>query len=251
MPESLRGTLTDEDPVPHAPRVAAPGPVEDGVPVYLRQSVRPAPRAKAPGPVEPLSGELSVQVWSPKGQGPKQGWRVEDSESLPVMNGEEVHLQVRLNRAAYVYLLWVTSEGKVLPLYLWTTPKLGFASPLPDPTPATVVDCPAQLDGGWRVTGESGLETALLLASDTPLPRNVALDREIGRLPAARRFNLREVVWLEYAQGRPVAHRFDPNHRDLNLDEPQRIDDPLLKMMERLRPHFGLLKAVRFAHQGD
>ncbi len=227
MPESLRGTPTDRDPVP------------------------PAPTVKAPGPVEPLSGDLSVQVWSPKGQGLKQGWRVEDPESLPVMNGEQVHLQVRLNRAAYVYVLWVTSEGKVLPLYPWTAPKLGFASPLPDPTPTTVVDCPAQLDGGWPVTGVSGLESAFLLARDTPLPRDVDLVREIGRLPVSRHFNPREVVWLEYAQGRPVARRSNPDHRDLSLDEPQRIDDSLLNMMERLRPHFGLLKAVRFAHQGN
>ncbi len=144
LPVSTRGTLTDADPVPPAPQVAVPGPVE------------------------PLSGDLSVQVWSPKGQGPKQGWRVEDPESLPVMNGEQVHLQVRLNRAAYVYVLWVTSEGKVLPLYPWTAPKLGFASPLPDPTPTTVVDCPAQLDGGWPVTGVSGLESAFLLRATRP-----------------------------------------------------------------------------------
>jgi serine/threonine protein kinase len=227
MPVSTRGTLTDAYPVP------------------------PAPRAAGSGPVDPLSGDLSVRVWSPRGHGPKHGWRVEDSESLPVMNGEEVQLQVRLNRAAYVYLLWVTSEGTVLPLYPWKVPKLGFASPLPDPTPAAVVHCPAQLNGGWTVKGVSGLETALLLARDTPLPRDIALDREIGRLPAARRFNLREVVWLEYAQGRPVVRRLDPDHRDLDLDQPQRIDDPILNMMERLRPHFGLLKAVRFAHQGN
>jgi serine/threonine protein kinase len=226
-PISPRGTLTGSDPV------------------------APAPRASAPGPIEPLLGDLSVQVWSPQGNGPKQGWRVDDSESLPVLNGERVHLQVRLNRAAYVYLLWVTSEGKVLPLYPWKDPKLGFASPLSEPAPTPVVHCPVQLDAGWPVTGVSGLETALLLARDTPLPKDIALDREIGRLPACRVFSPREVVWLEYARGRPVARRIDPDHRDLGLDKPQRIDDPILNVMERLRPHFGLLKAVRFAHQGD
>jgi hypothetical protein len=227
LPVSPRGSPTGSNPV-----ASAPGPT-------------------APGLVEPLSGDLSVQVWSPQGHGPKQGWKVDDSESLPVLNGERVHLQVRLNRAAYVYLLWVTSEGKVLPLYPWSDPKLGFAGPISEPAPTAVVHCPVQLDAGWPVTGVSGLETALLLARETPLPQDIVLEREIGRVPASRAFSPREVVWLEYARGRPVARRLDLDHRDLGLNETQRIDDPILNMMERLRPHFGLLKAVRFAHQGD
>ena len=182
MPVSTRGTLTDADIAPLAPRVAAPGPVE------------------------PLSGDLSVQVWSPKGQGLKQGWRVEDPESLPVMNGEQVHLQVRLNRAAYVYVLWVTSEGKVLPLYPWTAPKLGFASPLPDPTPTTVVDCPAQLDGGWPVTGVSGLETAFLLRATRPCrgtsPPEPG-DRPAPGLPALQPARSRLAGVLAGPAGRP------------------------------------------------
>jgi hypothetical protein len=29
------------------------------------------------------------------------------------------------------------------------------------------------------------------------------------------------------------------------------IDEPLLALMERLRQHFEMIRAVRFAHQGD
>jgi hypothetical protein len=29
------------------------------------------------------------------------------------------------------------------------------------------------------------------------------------------------------------------------------IDDPLLRLMERLRPHFEVIRAVRFAHQAN
>jgi hypothetical protein len=31
----------------------------------------------------------------------------------------------------------------------------------------------------------------------------------------------------------------------------EEIDDPLLQLMDRLRPHFQGIRAVRFAHQGD
>ena len=33
--------------------------------------------------------------------------------------------------------------------------------------------------------------------------------------------------------------------------EEERIDEPLLQLMERLRPHFELARAVRFAYQAE
>jgi hypothetical protein len=34
-------------------------------------------------------------------------------------------------------------------------------------------------------------------------------------------------------------------------DAPETIDDPLLQLMGRLRPHFEVIQAVRFAYQGE
>ena len=39
-------------------------------------------------------------------------------------------------------------------------------------------------------------------------------------------------------------------HRGLG-EEAQEIDEPLLQLMERLRPHFEMIRAVHFAHQGN
>jgi hypothetical protein len=39
-------------------------------------------------------------------------------------------------------------------------------------------------------------------------------------------------------------------HRGLG-HEAKRIDEPLLQLWERLRPHFELFQAVRFAFQAD
>ena len=39
-------------------------------------------------------------------------------------------------------------------------------------------------------------------------------------------------------------------HRGLG-HEAERIDEPLLQLRERLRTHFELIRAVRFAYQAD
>ena len=66
------------------------------------------------------------------------------------------------------------------------------------------------------MTGVSGLETAIsararhaLAAGRHPEPG----DRPAPGLPGTS--TRRGVVWLEYAQGRPVARRSNPDHRDL------------------------------------
>jgi hypothetical protein len=110
---------------------------------------------------------------------------------------------------------------------------------------------PATLSGGWPVAGTSGLETAMLLARSSPIPGELDLAREIGTLPASQLRDAREVSWLEFSAGQKVPQRRKALFRDLDTSTTQVIDDPVLKMMERLQPHFELMKAVRFAHQGD
>jgi hypothetical protein len=42
--------------------------------------------------------------------------------------------------------------------------------------------------------------------------------------------------------------------RDVNRglgEEAERIDDPRRQLIERLRPHFAVIRAVRFAYQGE
>jgi serine/threonine-protein kinase len=232
-------------------------PPDSPPPVEARRPDAPPPRrgdAEPPPmvrPAEALAGDLSVQVWSPTEEGPKHGLRVDEPGALPVANGERVKLHAGLNQPAYLYLLWITSQGEVKPLYPWDPPKRGFAGTLPPPRLESEMDSPDKLAQGWRVKGPGGLETALLLARLTPLGAEVNLEKEMGRLPATRLRNHREVVWLELVPGQALARRSEVLHRDLDLDQAEDIDDPVLKLMERLRAHFDLIKAVRFAHQGD
>jgi hypothetical protein len=202
--------------------------------------------APAPAPV-PLSGELTVRVWS-RDDGPKRGLRVEDAGALPVMPGEWVHLEARLNPPVYAYLVWLDGQGQVVSLYPWGDRKFGN---LPTTvSPQAVVQSPTALDEGWPMEGPAGLETVLLLVRHTPLPADADLPRLIGPLPPSRLRDAQEVAVLVLDAGRPEA----TVSRSLNRSPGaalERIDDPLLQLRERLRPYFEVTRAVRFAYRGE
>jgi hypothetical protein len=221
----------------------------------------PGPAAVAVNPPRdiPLQGELLVTVSTDRDkphrpEAIKRRIPVDRPGALPVRDGELVRLGVRLNRPAYVYLLWVDSEGVVQPVYPWdiADPKrLGWRAPWvrEGHTPRAEVHCPADEDEGLRVIGPEGLETAVLLARSTPLPEDVDLQHLVGKLEPSPMQDRREVAWLELEPGEGVArHERPPLNR--GLGDAGRIDAQVFDLLKnRLRRHFELLKAVRFAHE--
>jgi serine/threonine protein kinase len=195
----------------------------------------------------PLDGDLTLRVWSQDGDS-KHGLEIDQPGALPVRNSEMVHLEARLDRPGFIYLIWLDSQGRVLPLYPWD-PALGFARPTPRTAPQRALHSPPELDKGWEVDGTSGLETALLLARGSPLPPEVDLAALVGTLPPTSYGDTHErQTWkLTPALAGPRVLR--TGHRGLKV-EPGPIADPLVQAMERLRPHFDLIQAVRFAHEG-
>jgi hypothetical protein len=101
------------------------------------------------------------------------------------------------------------------------------------------------------VDGAGGLETAILLARDTPLPPSVDMESLVGTLPKTSCSDLREAY---YGYGWKLtpdlsSPRFFSlaQHRGLK-PESRPIDDPLVQLIERLRHDFPLIEVVRFAH---
>jgi hypothetical protein len=219
----------------------------------LRQlEPRPAPSNALPlaAPVPAaLTGELVVRVWTPDGKG-KQGWSVREPRSLPVLAGEIVRLEARLNQPAYVYLLWLDSKGQVESLYPWNDRHFGQRPPAE--TKQERVHTPTALDEGLPMRGPGGLETALLLIRRTPLPADTDLAALAGQLPATPLRDLREVAVRGFNEGQPTESLEIEQHRGLG-EQAVRIDDALLKLMERLRRQgqFDVIKTVRFAYQGE
>jgi serine/threonine-protein kinase len=225
-------------------RTGGPFPEAAGTP-----AVAPVPANRAA-----LDGELRVLVFSPPGQKPaKRGLLVDQEGALPVKNGELIHLEVRLTRPAYVYLVWIGSQGETIPLYPWDAERsrLLWKAPLLEGSQKAVarLHCPAVESEGFRVKGPDGLETAILLARETPLDDPGALEHWIGRLPATAYSDPREVAWIGLGPNGRAGHDRAPLFRGLEVGAVEKVDVPLFALLEdRLRSRFELLKAVRFAH---
>jgi serine/threonine protein kinase len=205
------------------------------------------PNGTASDPL-PLSGELTVRVWTPDGRG-KRGWKIEEPGTLPVLPGELVHLEARLNRPAYAYLLWLDGQGQVFSLYPWSDRT--FESRPVREVALAEVHSPAKLSKGWPQNGPSGLETALLLVRRTPLPPGTDLAGLIGRLPSSALHDPQERAVFVFDSGQQPVEAIDRGeHRGLG-EEAKQIDDALLQLLDRLRPHFELARAVRFAYRGE
>jgi serine/threonine-protein kinase len=211
----------------------------------LARVVQP-PSETAAAPL-PLTGELTVRVWSPLGGKGKQGWKIDEPGTLPVLPGEQVRLEAQLNQPAYPYLLWLDGQGKVILLYPRTDRKFG-GRPAREVARATV-HRPEALNKGLEMNGPGGLETALLLVRRTPLPAE-DLPGLLGRLPPSPLRDPLELAVRGFDSGQPVEAIDLGEHRGLR-EEAKEIDDPLLQLLERLRPHFELARAVRFAYRGE
>jgi hypothetical protein len=208
-------------------------------------------RRDAGSPAPPLSGELIVAVWSPDGVS-KRGLKVGEPGSLPVRNGEQLRAKARLNQPAHVYLLWLDSEGVATPLYPWNAGTRlvhkSLAAAPPEQAPQAVVQSPGAADAGWKVAGKSGLDTILLLARRTPLPADYGLAEVVGRLPPTRAQSPLEWALRGCDRGEEVGSLNRGDNRAPE-EEAARIDDPLLRLMDKLGEQFEVLRAVRFAHE--
>jgi hypothetical protein len=204
---------------------------------------------KRPGEA-PLDGELIVVVKSAGGA--KDSLRVEEPGALPVRAGEWMSLEVHFNQPAFTYLVWVDCDGQAIPLYPWNYDSIevkDLNEPPPVRRPAKVVISPT-LGTGWKFGQRGGLETTLLLARRTPLGEGTRLGALLGSLPHAKLRLRDEVTVLGLGGGADSVSPLLALNRGSEADA-RTADEPLQALLVRLRDHFELIRAVRFAHEGD
>src|SRR5262249_54519098 len=59
-------------------------------------------------------GSVDVLVWSKDG-GAVRRLRLGDAGALPLHTGDQLRLEARVSPAAYLYLFWIDTDGKVAP----------------------------------------------------------------------------------------------------------------------------------------
>jgi hypothetical protein len=144
--------------------------------------------------------------------------------------------------------LWIDGQGEITAIYPWKL-QPGLPNEIPSQEAREVVHFPPEYDRGLELRKDPGLETVLLLARRSPLPDDVSLKKLMAQLPPSPLRDDRE--WAIVNPDLPVQQRTRGRHRGINPSQTKAIDDPLLKLIERLRPHFEVIRAVRFAYVGE
>jgi hypothetical protein len=198
--------------------------------------------------VDPLKGSLDVVVTEP--DNPRRHLlHLHDPAARPLKKGDEVRVVAELNRPAYLYVLWIDTQGKVWPVYPWLE---GEWDRRPEQErPVQRLSLPEKPGDIWPIKpGPAGMETLVLLARETPLPREVDLAKALGDLGPQPLLDEMDVAWFENGE----LERGDPE-RGPNLKEPREGSSPVLRtqgaLQERLKGlGFTYTQAVTFANRG-
>ncbi len=169
---------------------------------------------------------------------------------MPVKTGDDVRVEARLNRPAYLYLFWLGSDGKVSPLYPWKEHDWSRRPDHEDKVKA--VELPEVIDETMPIPPSApGLETLVLLArDDSPLPRDAdaTLERELAGLQTTRiPDGMRESVWLENGQEFVLFNHDNMRTRSAPSSKTRKNDDPVLRIRELLRKNLPGLGAYHQA----
>jgi hypothetical protein len=178
--------------------------------------------------------------------------RLDQPGVLPIKAGDRFRIEVKLNRAAYLYVLWVGSDGRVAPIYPWRPGH--WDARLAEERKRDRLDLPAKADQAWEIpAGRPGIETLLLLVrEEAPLPRK---DEEtLARLPSGARVPtevpIKEAVWLE--NGREIT--IDLRDRAAPSTKTRKSDDPVLGIRRllqgKVQPLCDYHQAIVFPNQG-
>ena len=199
----------------------------------------------------PLDGKLRVFIRSP--QPGKNSMEISEKGALPARPGGIMNLQVELNQHAFVYVVWLDSQGQMKPLYPWNSNTLetkDVNQPPPLRRSANIVYSPVA-GGGWTFSEQDGMETVLLLARSTPLPAGTRVGDLLSPLPPPLPVgHPHEIVSLSaIGNSGKVTTLVAANREDAQAAA--EADEPLRAMMLRLSQHFELVQAVRFAHQSE
>jgi hypothetical protein len=203
--------------------------------------LRSRPEHGAEG-VGPLAGTINVRLWDPK-NAHRQGLSMDEPGALPLHPGDQIRLEITASRPSYLYVVWITSDNEIAPVYPWSPGKWGERPP--QEKPISTVSLPEGVDTRWPMKGPDGMETLVLLGRDTPMPDDVDLKQLFSGFPKQQIRDPRAIVSLD--SGRIAV----PTERGPEFLDPRKADDPVAKaqrfLLERLQPHFQLVRAVSFA----
>jgi hypothetical protein len=208
---------------------------------------RETPREDEPvpeAPLPPLKGWVDVRVWK---KSERKTFPLREEGVLPLEAGDEIAIEVEVNRPAYLYVFWINPDGTVAPVYPWR-PGRWDERPVEE-TPIKQLRRPRTATNFYPLTkGQSGMETLLLLVREQPWPAGVDVRALLGEFTPQTEQNAAAAVWFE--NGNVV--KGEPG-RDVNFFDETRREDPVLVTQSLLRERLGnqvsYSRAVSFANR--
>jgi hypothetical protein len=201
-----------------------------------------------------LRGSIHLRIADPANPR-RRNLRLDQDGALPLRAHDRFWLEARLNRKAYLYVFWIGSDGRVGPIYPWTSRH--WDRPAREEK-TDRLDLPPKTEEAWEIpAGDPGLEAVVLLAREqSPLPRDVDLAKLLVGSTAQRRPSLDKAVWIE--NGREVTldpdDRTSPSTRTMPSTKTRKSDDPVLRfrrlLQDKVQPLGNYSQAVLFPNQG-
>jgi hypothetical protein len=220
-----------------------------------------------PGPREgpALAGSIDIVVYESAtagtdsfqpGDSARQGLHLQDRRALPLGPRDWIRIEATVNRPAYLYLVWIDTDGRATPLWPW---RSGAWTDRPAPEqPRVRLNIPDPESGKDIMPldlGSPGVEALILLGRDAPLsPDENQTVRQAMTLRSARwatvpaAAELDVAVWLE--NGERVS---DESTRAPIPDKAASSGDPEIRIRELmggLRDIFPYTRAVCFGNRG-
>ena len=199
--------------------------------------------------VPPLAGHLTVTLRSAQGG---QARSLSEAGAVPVGHGDLFTVDARLSEPAFIYLVWLSADARIVPLYPWNDDALEVhevAQPPPRRRPTHFVMCPAQ-SSSWTLGQRDGTETLLLLARRQPLTDAAALAQVLAGATLQSDPSLAQPQWITLQGTAPkrAVTRALGRH-----DEPPSPGDggPLEDLLRKLGDQFELVQAVQFPHRSQ
>jgi len=178
---------------------------------------------------------------------------------VPLAPGDGLRIEVRMKtRPAYVYIVWLDTEGKATPYYPWQDDDWNKRPANEQPVQEWNFPPGGLLPNGnvpvaELTGGPPGIESLLLLARDEPLPAsaNVVLQNIFSGLPAQKTYDLRSAAWFENGE----IIRDEQDRGPIKLGEKTGVDDAVqrtqLLLRTKLKELFPYTRAVCFGNKGD
>jgi hypothetical protein len=197
----------------------------------------------------PFQGSMEVRVWE-KENSTRHRLRLLDPLARPLRPGDLIQIEAKINRPGLLYVFWIHTDGKIDPVYPWK--DFSWEVRPEYELPLDGLKLPEEKGNGLLVPkGNPGMETIVLLARDTPLPRDVEaqLRAAIGKLLLQNAKRPDDPILFQ------IPARVMENDRATRATVVMPINDPALQaeklLQDAVKPFFTFCHMVSFGNRGE